>query len=249
MDYILVDRWSVPQGEEDQFSESVWRLPETRLCFTSPEEDVAVAPLPALARGEITFGCFGSHSKISDAVLETWANVLRAVPRSRLFLKAKQLADTALQERLLGRFARFGVDAQRLILEGPSPRREYLKAYDRVDIALDTFPFPGGTTTMEGLWMGVPVVGLRGERFLSRQGESILMNAGLGDWIATDRDEYVALAARMSADVAALAALRAGLRASLRRSPLMDAARFAGYFEAALRDMWQRWSAAAPPIG
>jgi predicted O-linked N-acetylglucosamine transferase (SPINDLY family) len=243
MDYILVDRWSVPEGEEKQFSEQVWRLPETRLCFTPPQDEVAVGPLPARVAGRITFGYFGSQSKINDGVLDTWAEVLRAVPRSTLLLKAKQLGDAALRGRLLERFARRGVGAERLTLEGLSPRREYLEAYNRIDIALDTFPFPGGTTTMEGLWMGVPVVGLRGERFLSRQGESLLMNAGLGDWIGADRRGYVELAARMSADLDALARLRSSLRSRLERSPLMDAPRFASHFEAALRGMWRRWCA------
>ena len=243
MDYILVDPWSVPEGEDDHFSEQVWRLPETRLCFAPPEHAVAVGPLPCAASGQITFGCFGNQAKVNDTVLDVWAAVLHAVPGSRLFLKARQFADAALRDRLLGRFARSGVAGERLILEGVSPRAAYLEAYNRVDIALDTFPFPGGTTTLEALWMGVPTIALRGERFLSRQAESILSNAGLREWLAADRDRYVDLAVKMSADTDALARLRAGLRAQLEHSPLMDAPRFAAHLEAALRSMWQCWCA------
>ena len=241
MDYILVDRVSVPEGEEAGFTERVWRLAETRLCFSPPELDVRVAPLPALAAGYVTFGCFGNQAKANDAVIATWAEVLHALPGAKLFLKAAQLAVDSARARLLGRFALHGIGAERLIVEGASPRREYLEAYNRVDVALDTFPYPGGTTTVEGLWMGVPVITLRGKRLLSRQGESLVANAGLEAWIATDRRHYVELAVAMSSDRVALARLRESLRARLMASPLMDAPRFAAHFEAALRGMWRRW--------
>ena len=129
----------------------------------------------------------------------------------------------------------------RLLLEGPSSRADYFAAYNRVDIALDPFPYPGGTTTVEALWMGVPVLTLAGERFLSRQGVGLLMNAGLPDWVAADADDYVARAVAHAGDLPRLAALRAGLRQQVLASPVFDAQRFAGHFESALRGMWHVW--------
>jgi hypothetical protein len=167
-----------------------------------------------------------------------------------LLLKAKQLNDARERQQMLRRFADQGVAAHRLILEGSDPRATYLAAYHRVDISLDPFPYPGGTTSVEGLWMGVPVLTLSGERFLSRQGMGILMNAGLADWIAADTDDYVARAVAHAADVAGLARLRQELRQHVLASPLFDAARFAKNFEAAMRGMWQQFterSQSAPP--
>jgi predicted O-linked N-acetylglucosamine transferase (SPINDLY family) len=241
MDYLIADPWTLPATEEVNFTEKIWRLPETRLCFTPPDTDVAVARLPALSNGYITFGCFNNLAKMNDAVVALWAQVLRAVPESRLLLKAKQLDEASVRQSIVKRFAAEGIDADRLILEGASPRPEYLAAYHRVDIALDPFPFPGGTTSVESLWMGVPVLTLTAERFLSRQGIGILMNAGLSEWIAADKDDYVARAASHARDLGKLATLRNGLRQQLLASPIVDAPRFARHFETGLRHMWQEW--------
>ena len=191
----------------------------------------------------MTFGSFGSLTKLNEPVIQAWARVLQALPDAKLFLKAKQLIDSSVRKALGERLAKHGIPADRLIIEGPSPRSEYLAAYKRVDVMLDTFPYPGGTTTMEALWMGVPVVALRGDRLLSRQGENILKNVGLSRWIASDVDDYVRIATGVAHSLADLSGLRAGLRSQLQASPMMDSARFAGHFEAALRQMWQRWCA------
>jgi len=178
---------------------------------------------------------------MNDSVVALWARVLTAVPRSRLFLKAKQLGEASVKQSSVERFAGHGVHPERLTLEGRSPRPEYLAAYQRVDIGLDPFPFPGGTTTVESLWMGVPVLTLTGERFLSRQGVGLLMNAGLPEWIAADPEDYVARAVAHAGDLHRLAALRSGLRAQVLASPIFDAPRFARHFEAAMRGMWKKW--------
>ena len=143
------------------------------------------------------------------SVIALWSRVLAAVPDSRLFLKAPQLDAPSNRFTITEQFRAHGVDAGRLLLEGSSPRADYLAAYHRVDIALDPFPYPGGTTSVEGLWMGVPVLSLAGRRALGRQGASILGNLGLQEWIADDGDDFVARAARYAADPAALALLRA----------------------------------------
>lgn len=248
MDYVIADPWTLTKAEEANFTEKVWRLPETRLCFTQPDVDVQVATLPALSNGHITFGCFNSLSKFNDAVATLWAKILRAVPGSRLFLKIKQLGEATVRQRVVDCFAAHGVAPEQLILEGWSPRADYLAAYSRVDIALDPFPFPGGTTTVESLWMGVPVLTLAGTSFLSRQGVGLLMNAGLPDWISVDVDDYVARATAYADDLPRLAALRSGLRQQVLNSPLFDSTRFAGHFEAALRGMWREWCSRQPLI-
>ena len=241
MDYLIADPWTLPETEEAWFTEKIWRLPDTRLCFTPPNAEVEISPLPALSNGYITFGCFNDLAKMNDDVVALWARVLGAVPGSRLFLKAKQLVNDSVRQNTIGRFAAHGIDAGRLILEYSEPRDKYLAAYRRVDIALDPFPYPGGTTSVEGLWMGVPVLTLAGERFLSRQGVGILMNAGLPEWIADDADDYVARAMTHAASMQYLSDLRGRLRQQVLASPLFDAARFARHFEKALWGMWRQW--------
>lgn len=241
MDYLIADPWTLPETEERYFTEKIWRLPETYLCFTPPDADEKVAPLPALSNGYITFGCFNNLIKMNDAVVALWARVLSAVPDSRLSLKSKQLAQASVRQGIAERFAAHGIGADRLILNGLAPQGEYLASFHHVDIALDPFPYPGITTSIENLWMGVPVLTLAGESFLSRQGIGMLMNAGMPDWIAADADEYVSRAVSHSGNLQRLASLRGGLREQLLASPLFDAPRFARHFEAALRGMWQKW--------
>lgn len=242
MDYILADPWALPAGEEDQFTEKPRRLPETYICFSPPDLPIEVAPLPASNKGYVTFGCFNNLNKITDEVVVCWARVLQAVPEGRLFLKTKNLGVPEVREQILARFARHGIDAERFVIEGQFPTHEaHFQAYNQVDIALDPFPYPGITTTMEALWMGVPVLALRGDRFISHQGETILHNAGLPEWIAADTDDYVAKAAAFARDPKLLAALRAGLRGRLLASPLCDAPRFARNLEEAFRRMWRNW--------
>lgn len=241
IDYILADRWVLPPEEEAHFVEKPWRLPDAYYCYTPPSVPVAVGPLPALQNGHVTFGCFNNLAKVSDTVIACWSRILHAIPDARLFLKARPLADEGVRTSLLQRFAVHGIGEERLLLESVSAGPAYFKAYQRVDMALDPFPFPGGATTVDGLWMGVPVLTLKGRRFIGHQGETILRNAGLDDWVSENIDDYVDKAIRFAADPAALSALRAGLREQSLRSPIYDAGRFAGNLQSALRGMWRRW--------
>ena len=242
MDYVLGDPWSIPAECEGQFSEAVWRLPESYVCLTVPSQTVEVGPLPALATGAVTFGSFNNLTKMNDTVVAVWSRILEAVPGSRLLLKAKQLSDAAVCAQTRQRFAAHGIAPERLQLQGIlASRNEHLATYHQVDIALDTFPYPGVTTSVEALWMGVPVLSMQGDRFLSCTASSIAHNAGLPEWIAAGQDDYVAKAVRFSADLQRLAALRAGLREQVLASPLFDAPRFAKNFEDALWGMWQRY--------
>ncbi len=241
IDYLIADPWTVPEDDAAAFTETVWRLPETRLCFTPPDVAIEVGPLPALRNGWVTFGCFNNLGKMGEAVVALWAAILHAVPDSRLFLKSKQLGQAAIAERVRMRFQAHGIAVARLRLEGSSPRAQYLAAYNEIDMALDPFPFTGGTTTVEALWMGVPVLTLRGTRMIARQGAALLHNAGLADWIADAPEAYLQQAVARAADLPALAHLRARLRAQVPASPIFDASRFAGHFHDALREMWRAW--------
>ncbi len=241
MDYLVADPWTLPSREEAHFSERIRRLPETRLCFSAPDADIPVGTLPALTNGYVTFGCCNNLSKLGGTVLALWARILHAQPDSRLLLKNKQFSDTATQEDMVRRFAAHGIGRERLILEGPASRHDYLRTHRNIDIALDPFPYTGGTTTAEALWMGVPVLTLAGERFIARQGVGLLANAGLAGWIAADAEDYLAKAMAFAGDLPALAHLREGLREQVLASPLFDAERFAGHFEAMLRGMWNTW--------
>ena len=238
MDYLLGDRYVLPAGCEPHYVERLARLPDSYLCFTPPAEQVSIGPSPLASNGYLTFGCFNHLMKMNDTVVAAWARILHAVPKSQLFLKAKQLDAPAACESTRARFAAHGIAPDRLILEGRSPRAEYFTAYNRIDIALSPFPYPGGTTSVEGLWMGVPVLCLQGDRFLSNICTSMLHSAGLAHWIAADLDDYVAKAVAFAQDGAQLAALRATLRPSLLASPLCDAARFARNLEAVFESIW-----------
>lgn len=241
VDYFIADPWTVRDVDEHAFTERIWRLPETRLCFSPPPCDVGVSDLPALRNGHVTFACFNNLTKMNDQVVALWARVLRSVDRSILMLKADQLDDATVRASVQKRFATHGIEPERLKLEGRSSRSAYLEAYQRVDISLDPFPFAGGTTSVESLWMGVPVLTLAGERLVSRQGVGLMMNLGMPDWVAADEADYVAQAVGHASDLSALAAQRAGLRHRLQASPLMDSNRFAQQFESALRSMWAKW--------
>ena len=241
IDYLLADPISVPESQREQFTETIWYLPDTRLCFTAPATDAqqALKPPPAAQNGFITFGCFQNVRKISDDVLAVWGTILQALPQARLRLQNKQMNSDAAREQLAQRLARVGIGQDRVTLEGPISREAYLAAHAEVDIILDTFPYPGGTTTCEALWMGVPTLTLAGDTMLARQGASMLTCAGLGEWVANDKSDYVAQALSFAKDVDRLAQLRAGLREQVLASPLFDAPRFARHLEDALQGMWQ----------
>lgn len=228
MDFLIADPVSVPPEHEGHFVESIRRLPHTRLCFTPPSAEEAPEPsaLPAIKNGYVTFGSFQRMTKLNAEVLALWAEVLRAVPGSRLRLQSAQMKDAGARAQLQARLAAAGIDAARVQLVEGSSRGGYFAAHGQVDMILDTFPHSGATTTCEALWMGVPTLTLAGDTLLSRQGASLLSCAGLSDWVAEDRHDFVARAVQHAADLEALSRLRAGLRAQVAASPLFDAPAF-----------------------
>lgn len=241
MDYILADPVTLPAPEERFYTETVWRLPETYLCFTPPEAAPPVTPLPAVASGAVTFGCFGNPAKVNDRVVAVWARILQAVPDSLLFSKHSQYGHETACESLRRRFQRHGIPPGRLRFAGDSSRAEYLASYGEIDCMLDTFPFPGLTTTCEALWMGVPTLTLGlAHGLYGHNGELVMTSVGLAEWVATSEDDYVAKARVLTEDIGRLAELRPRLRQRLLDSPLCAAQRFAGHLEEAFRGMVAR---------
>jgi protein O-GlcNAc transferase len=244
IDYVLTDAANVPPGAEQWFTEQVVRLPAGRFCYAAPDDAPAVAPPPSRARGAVTFGSFNNLSKLTPAVIALWAQVVRAVPEARLLLKWRSLADPRERARLLAEFDTAGLAPERIELRPYSPHEAMLAEYADLDIALDPFPFTGGLTSCEALWMGVPVVTLPGSRPVSRQTLGLLAQIGLDALAARDPADYVAIAAGLARDPARLAELRATLRSRMAASPLSDGPTFARGLEAAYRALWRRWCAA-----
>ncbi len=241
MDYFVTDPVSSPGGQERYFVETLVRLPATRFCFEPPAFMPEVASLPAQRSGTVTFGCLNNLVKLNDRVLALWARILAAVPGARLLLQASALSDPLAQRDFRARAAALGIPPERLELRRFVPVDEAARTYHEVDVALDPFPFCGGMTTLDALWMGVPVVTLPQVMIAGRQSASMLANLGLEAIVAADEAGYVTAAAALARDLDRLADLRSGLRERFRASPLADYARFARDLEAAYREMWERW--------
>ncbi len=242
--YRITDPFLDPPGTTEAFhTEELVRLPEIAWCYQPPEAGPAPNRLPALRAGRLTFASFNKLSKITAEVIALWSRLLRALPASRLLLTASGSRGDA---RIRQAFEEQGVGAQVELRPRRSPA-EYLELYHEADMGLDPFPFTGGITTCDALWMGVPVLSLAGRTCVSRQGVSLLSNAGLPDWIARTPEEFVALARRWAEDLPGLSRLRAGLRHALRRSPLLDGRRYTRHLEQAYRELWRRWCQSRGP--
>lgn len=238
IDWWIADRFRCPPGAEGECVERVWRMPESYGCWSPPPEAPDVA---APDGAPFTFGSLNNLPKLNPRVVALWARVLAAVPDARLLLKTKALGEAEVRDRVAGWFADAGVPAERLVMEGFSPPREALATYHRIDVALDAFPFTGGQTTLEALWMGVPVLTLAGDRLASRNSEAILRVLGLDDLVAADPDAFVDRARQLAADATARSTLRRALRPRLAGSIWCDGARFTRQLEDSYRAWWQAW--------
>ncbi|MBF0310482.1 MAG: tetratricopeptide repeat protein [Magnetococcales bacterium] len=245
IDFLVTDRFENPPGSEAFVREKLLILPDGYVCYQPPAYAPEVGELPALKNGFITFGCFNNLVKINRKVLDLWGRLLQDLPDARLLLITHQLDMTILRARLKRHFAAMGV-AERVMLRGRLPHEELLARYNDIDIALDPFPYSGGLTTLEALWMGVPVVTLGGERFCSRHSISHLSVVGMTDGIATDEATYRQKALELAADRPRLAELRRTLRPRMAASPACDGARLAANLQTGLRRLWQ---AQCPPPG
>jgi len=242
IDYRITDAIADPAGAEDLTSETLIRLPSGFLCYSPPREALPVGALPASSAGHITFGSFNSLAKLNPVVIGLWKAILAAVPGSRLLIKAQAIVDRDTRAHCLGRLAAQGIAPDCLdFVPGTQTLSEHLATYNRVDIALDPFPYNGATTTCEALWMGVPVVTLAGDRHAGRVGASLLTRIGMEDMVAHTSAAYVAAAVALASDAVRLSALRARMRDRISASPLTDAVSFTRDLEQAYRYTWRNW--------
>ncbi|MEP6670072.1 MAG: tetratricopeptide repeat protein [Chthoniobacter sp.] len=243
IDYILADPRQIPPAAEPYYCEKVLRMPDDYICYDPPVNAPLVGPLPALANGHVTFASFNIPPKTTPQMVRIWARILESIPRARMILKNRGFDDPETCVRYRELFAADGIAADRVEMRGWSPPHDVLASYREVDIALDTFPYNGGLTTCESIWMGVPVVTCPGEIFASRHGIAHLTAAGVPETVACDLDHYVEIAVKLASDLPELAAWRSGSRQRVAASPLCDGKRYAAHFAALLRDVWQRWCA------
>jgi protein O-GlcNAc transferase len=243
IDYRLTDNYLDPPGQDDPFcTERAMRLPDSWWCYHPVLETPEANALPALKKGYVTFGCLNNFCKVVGPTLEAWRVLLQKVPESRLLMFAPPGPG---RRRVRDYFATGGVAPDRVHFVDWMATADYFWKFHDIDIALDPFPYGGGTTTCDALWMGVPVVTLAGPRKVSRGGLSLLSTVRLQEWVAYDVDGYARIAMDLAGDLARLSTIRAGLRDRMRASPLMDAPRFAKNMEAAYETMWRRWCAQA----
>ncbi len=249
MDYRITDGRADPVGEAERWcTEKLTRLPDCFHCYRPAGTPPPPAPAPHLANGFVTFASFNVLPKVTDRAIAAWAEILKAVPEARFFMKCKQLRDVRVQERIRGDFAHAGIDPGRIDMEAFVPSvRDHLERYGRVDLALDTFPYNGTTTTCESIYMGVPVLTVRGSNHRGRVGVSLLAALGLdGEFVAESVDDYIARAITLGRSPRRLAEIRQELRPRMEKSSLRDEVGFTRALEAAYRDAWQAWCAGPP---
>tara|TARA_B100001123_G_scaffold449108_1_gene613093 strand:+ start:1595 stop:3574 length:1980 start_codon:yes stop_codon:yes gene_type:complete len=243
IDYFIGSPHVTPKNEEKHYVEKIFRLPEISQCFTEPDFDVKIKNLPALKNKFITFGSVNKLSKVNDDVIALWSKVLLSVANSKLFLKNIDFDDHRYKENTINRFNKHNISENRLILHGHSKtRKELLETYNKIDICLDPFPFQGNTSTIEAVWMGVPVLTLKGDRYLFHFGESINSNLNMHNWIAKNKEDYVEKAIKFSSDTNQLSKIRASLRNTALQSPVFDAPKFANHFSDMLWTIWNNFS-------
>ncbi len=240
MDYLLTDHYESPAGEEAYYTEKLVRMPDDYVCYEPPEYEINVGKLPALHKGYITFGCFNNPSKLNDQLIQQWSDILQMVPESKLFLKSKQYNTQSFVDQITHLFANNGIKSDRIIFEGYAMHEDLLASYNQVDIALDPWPYSGGLTTCEALWMGVPVVTCAGPTFAGRHSVTHLTNSGNADWVTDNWDDYKSKVIELASDLNELVSIRAGLRHKLLESALCDGARFGAHLSSAFREMWNQ---------
>jgi predicted O-linked N-acetylglucosamine transferase (SPINDLY family) len=234
VDYVLADDICVPAEEDRFFTEKVWRLPGSFFCFNYDSEDRPLpGPPPSIQAGHVTFGCFGSGPKINDELIAIWSRILHRVPGSVLFVKNGQMTPPDNRQFMLERFRRHGIDEGRLRVEGGASRSTIMDCYSSIDISLDTWPYSGGNTIAESIWQGVPVVTLKGDRFSSRYGASLVSAAGCADLIGDTAAQYEEVAVGLAHSPDRLSYLRQNLRSMAKRFGLCDAENFSRKLEEA----------------
>ncbi len=247
MDYWITDEVTCPEETKELAVESIYRLPRCCVSYSPPPDAPSVIDRPVVGEA-VTFGCFNNLAKIGPSAIEHWSRILYSLPSSRLILKAGQLADTVIRKWIMEQFSHHGVEARRLtLLPYTASLCEHFALHGEIDIALDTAPRTGVTTTADALWMGVPVITLAGERFIERLGASLLHSIGLDELIAGSSEQYVAKAVALARDEGRRRQLRQELRSRMQGSSLCDGRDLAQVLEHAYREMWDQWAIASPP--
>jgi predicted O-linked N-acetylglucosamine transferase (SPINDLY family) len=238
VDYVLADAISLPADEDKYFTERIWRLEDDFLFFNYDWANLpAPSDPPCLKNGYVTFGCFGSAGKVNDDIIAFWARIMHRVPRSRMYIRSSPLGAVANRDFMAMRFARHGIEAERLRLEGATDWNTFIKSYEDVDITLDTWPYCGANTVAESLWQGVPVITLKGTRFSSRYGTSHVTAAGCSELAGDGPERYIEIASELAAAPERLLNYRRNLRRMALEHGLSDPVRFARKLERAYEQM------------
>ena len=242
MDYIIVDHNLIKPDEENLYSEKVVRLPNIWNSHIGISNKLLVNELPFIKNQYITFGCFNNSSKISENCINTWSKILSKIDKSKLIIKASSKDSEMAQKNILDKFKSNNINEKRIIFESHKKNRnDHLKMYNLVDISLDTFPFPGVTTSFESIWMGVPVLTKMGNNFTSRCGESININLGMIEMIARDEEDYILKAIKLSKNIDYLSEIRKTLREKANKSPLFDSESFGHDFTKLIKSIWENY--------
>jgi predicted O-linked N-acetylglucosamine transferase (SPINDLY family) len=237
MDYIIGDSYCAPNIDTKNYTEKIMQMPDIWSCLsTSDIKNIPTASTPALKNGYITFGCFNNLNKINKSLINIWSKILYQIPNSKLFLKNSQFNISINKDNVLKMFEENKIKLDRIIIESGSPRNKFLNSYNNIDIALDTFPYNGGTTSFELSWMCVPLLTIRGDRFISKCGESINNNLNMHDWIADDEEDYVRKAILFSNNIVELENIRKRLINFSRKSSLFNMKKYADNFSIILRE-------------
>ena len=239
IDYIVADPNLIYKDEENLYSEKVIKLPKIWNCHSGIKSSVVSEGLPFLKNDYVTYGCFNNSSKITEEVIETWSKILLNKKNSKIIIKAPSEDGEIAQEGILKKFKEFNVDNSRVLFSKREEKRnDHYKIYNKIDISLDTFPYPGVTTSIESIWMGVPVLTLKGNNFVSRCGESINLNLKMSDFIAKNKTEYISKALSLTEDINNLVEIRKSLRQKALASPLFDTEKFGQDFGDLLSNVW-----------
>ena len=242
IDYFIGSKHITPKAEQNHYVEEIISLPEISQCFTTPDFDLNINSLPAIKNKFITFGCVNKITKINDEVISLWSKILTLVSNAKIIIKNKDLNNQEISESILLKFEKNNINRNRIILEGQSKtRKELLEIYSKIDICLDPFPFQGNTSTIEAIWMGVPVIVLKGNRYLFHFGESINSNLKMYDWIAENYEDYISKTIKLSSNIDNLSEIRKNLRSKAINSPIFDSKRFGDNFSKILWDMWKKF--------
>ena len=243
IDYIIGDPYVTPPESKSQFVENILCLPNIWCCLSKPDFEVKkIEFAPAIKNGFITFGCFNNLFKLNEKVINLWAKILDSVPNSRLVLKNSMLKNKHIKKKIIDQFEKHKINIKKLVLEEGSPRKKLMESYNKIDITLDPFPYSGGTSSFESIWMAVPVLTKKGSKFISCTTESINRNIEMSDWVAHDENEYVIKAIEFSKNLKQLSIIKKKLILMAPESPLFNASLFAEQFKNLILQIWEKFN-------